>query len=94
MDGYGPMQAGNSSFFLRDASYLRMKSLQFGINLPEKIANKMHIKNARLFFSGDNLLTFTKFFDGQIDPERTGQGSSDALYPQAKIYTVGLRVMF
>ena len=94
MDGYGPMQAGNSSFFLRDASYLRMKSLQFGINLPEKIANKMHIKNARFFFSGDNLLTFTKFFDGQIDPERTGQGSSDALYPQAKIYTVGLRVMF
>lgn len=94
MDGYGPMQSGNSSFFLRDASYLRMKSLQFGVNLPERIISKVALKNARFFFSGDNLLTFTKFFDGQIDPERTGQGSSDALYPQARIYTFGLKATF
>lgn len=94
MDGYGPMQSGNSSFFLRDASYFRMKSIQLGLNIPQKITQRMLISNARIYFSGDNLLTFTKFFNGQIDPERTGQGSSDALYPQAKIYTAGIRVTF
>ena len=94
MDGYGPMQSSWNSFFLRDASYLRMKSLQIGANLPTAWAKKILIQNARIYFSGDNLLTFTKFFEGQIDPERTGQGSSDALYPQAKIYTIGLKLTF
>jgi hypothetical protein len=94
MDGYGPMQSSISSFFLRDASYLRMKSVQLGFTVPAKWAKKLYIQNARLYVSGDNLLTFTNFFKGQIDPERTGQGSSDALYPQAKIYTFGLKVTF
>jgi len=94
MDGYGPMQAGNSSFYLRDASYLRMKSLQIGANLPNDWAKKILIQNARIYFSGDNLLTFTKFFSGQIDPERTGQGSSDASYPQSKIFTFGVKLTF
>lgn len=94
MDGYGPMQSSISSFFLRDASYLRMKSIQLGFNVPSKWAKKLLIQNARLYVSGDNLVTFTNFFKGQIDPERTGQGSSDALYPQAKMFTFGLKVTF
>ncbi|MDR2914293.1 MAG: TonB-dependent receptor [Tannerella sp.] len=92
MDGYGPMASSYSSFFLRDASYLRMKSLQVGVSLPKSIAGRFLLQDARIYFSGDNLLTFTKFFDGQIDPERTTQGSSDALYPQAKIFTFGLKI--
>jgi TonB-linked SusC/RagA family outer membrane protein len=94
VDGYGPMQAGYSSFFLRDASYLRMKNIQIGYTLPKAYSSKVFIQNLRVYVSGDNLLTFTKFFDGQIDPERTGQGLGDALYPQAKIFTVGLNVTF
>lgn len=94
MDGYGPMQASYSSFFLRDASYLRMKSIQIGYTVPDVWARKLLLQNARIYFSGDNLLTFTNFFDGQIDPERTGQGATDAMYPQAKILTFGLKVTF
>ncbi len=94
IDGYGPMQAGISSFYLRDASYLRMKSIQLGFNVPNKWTRKAFIQDARLYFSGDNLLTFTNFFDGQIDPERTGNSSADAIYPQAKMFTFGLKVTF
>ena len=94
MDGYGPMQSSYSSFFLRDASYLRLKNLQIGYNVPQAWVKKMLLQSARLYVSGDNLLTFTNFFDGQIDPERTTQSSSDAIYPQAKMFTFGLKVTF
>lgn len=94
INGYVPMQENWSSFFLRDASYLRMKNIQLGYTVPARITQRAYIQDLRVYVSGDNLLTFTKFFKGQIDPERTTQGSSDAIYPQAKIFTVGLKVTF
>lgn len=94
MDGYGPMQSSYSSFFLRNASYLRLKNIQLGYDVPKTLTRKVLIQNMRLYISADNLLTFTKFFDGTIDPERTTQSSSDAMYPQAKIFTFGLNVTF
>ena len=94
MDGYGPMQSSYSSFFLRDASYLRLKNIQLGYNVPRTFTRKALIQNMRFYVSADNLLTFTKFFDGAIDPERTTQSSSDAMYPQSKIFTFGLNVTF
>jgi TonB-linked SusC/RagA family outer membrane protein len=94
MDGYGPMQSSYSSFFLRDASYLRLKNIQLGYNVPKTLTQKALIQNMRLYLSADNLLTFTKFFDGAVDPERTTQGSSDAMYPQSKIFTFGVSVTF
>ena len=79
-----------STWWLRDASYLRLKNVQLGYNLPNQLLNKVKIQGLRVFLSGDNLLTFTKFFDG-VDPERAAATGRGAIYPQAKIYSLGLK---
>ncbi|MBB5437873.1 TonB-linked SusC/RagA family outer membrane protein [Pedobacter sp. AK017] len=80
-----------SDWWLQDASYLRLKNLQLGYNFPSKLINKAKIQGLRLYVSGDNLLTFTNFFDGS-DPERAAASGRAAIYPQAKIYSFGLKV--
>lgn len=91
IDGYSAAVA-NSTFFLGNSSYMRLKNIQLGYTLPVYLAKKMQVQTFRVFVSGDNLLTFTKFFQG-LDPERTGSGNeSAAIYPQAKIFTVGLKI--
>lgn len=80
-----------SDWWLQDASYLRLKNLQLGYNFPAKLLGKAKIQGLRLYVSGDNLLTFTNFFDGS-DPERAAASGRAAIYPQAKIYSFGLKV--
>lgn len=87
-----PTIVSNSTFFLGNSSYLRLKNVQFGYTLPALWTNKIKIQNLRVFVSGDNLMTVTKFFQG-LDPERTGTGNeSAAIYPQAKIFTFGVKI--
>ena len=77
-----------STFWLRDGSYLRMKTLEVGYTLPKRIVNKIKFNNVRVFFIGTNLLTFAKF--DLWDPE---MGSSNGQsYPLAKTFTLGLSV--
>lgn len=78
----------NSSFWLRDGSYLRMKTLDIGYSLPKTLVNKAHLNNVRLFFIGTNLLTFSEF--GLWDPE---MGNSDGKeYPLSKTLSLGISV--
>lgn len=79
-----------SDFWIRDASYLRVKNIQVGYSLPKKISGKMNISSARIYFSGENLFTFTKFQKG-FDPE-TPNNAYDYYYPQVKIFSFGLIV--
>ncbi|MCE7070707.1 TonB-dependent receptor [Dyadobacter sp. CY327] len=79
----------SSSYFLQDASYLRLKNLTFGYTLPQTLVKKIGIDNLRVFFSGDNLLTATKY--PGLDPERGGSGSF-VQYPQNKILSFGLNI--
>ena len=81
----------NSTFYLQDASYLRLKNLTFGYTLPVKVTRQIGIDNVRVYFSGDNLLTATKY--PGLDPERANSGSF-VQYPQNKIYSFGLNVKF
>lgn len=77
-----------SSYWLRDGSYLRLKTFEVGYSLPKSIVNKLHFNNVRIFFIGNNLLTFSKF--KLWDPEL---GSSNGeQYPLAKSLTIGLSV--
>ena len=55
-----------STFWLRDGSYLRLKTLEFGYTLPKQIVNKIMFNNIRIFFRGSNILTFSKFIIGYI----------------------------
>ena len=93
VDNYAPI-TNASSFWLQDASYLRLKNLMIGYNLPSQFVNRIKMKNIRAYFSGDNLLTFTKFVG---DPERVVQDNTSgrfAIYPQANLYTFGINVTF
>lgn len=77
-----------STYWLRNASYLRLKTLEIGYSLPKSMVNKIHFNSMRLFFIGTNLLTFSSF--KLWDPEL---GSSNGeKYPLAKMFTLGLSV--
>lgn len=77
-----------STYWLRDGSYLRLKTLEVGYTLPKSIVNKARMNNLRVFFIGSNLLTFSSF--KMWDPE---MGSSNgAKYPLSRTLTLGLSV--
>jgi len=81
----------NSSWYLQDGSYLRLKNLTFGYTLPVNLTQRIGINQLRVYFSGDNLVTLTKY--PGLDPERGGSGSF-VNYPQNKIYSFGINVKF
>lgn len=87
---YAPMKS-RSTFNLKDASYLRLKNLVFGYNLPKSVLDKIGIEFARVYFSGENLFVITDYPD--YDPERSGDGWH-AMYPQAKTYSLGINLRF
>lgn len=87
----GSKNTRNNSYFLRNASYFRIKNLTLGYTLPRSVTDKIGINKLRVYFTGDNLITFTSF-DG-LDPERTANGRA-AQYPQNRSYTFGLNVEF
>lgn len=91
----GPITSSPSTFFLRDASFMRIKNIQVGYNVPPALTKKIGISEARFYFSGDNLFVFTKYTG--LDPERTpavGQNTSLLNYPQNRILSFGTRIKF
>lgn len=87
----GNKNTRSNSYFLQDASYFRLKNLTLGYTLPKSLTDKVKMSRVRIYFSGDNLFTITRF-EG-LDPEREGDGRA-AVYPQNKIYSFGLNVEF
>lgn len=81
-----------SSFWVKNGSYLRLKNLQLGYSVPQNLLNRIGIKKVRIFYSGQNILTFTSLYKW-IDPEAPSS-SSIYYYPQVKVNTVGLNVTF
>ena len=79
-----------TTFALQDMSYMRLKNVQIGYNLPKKLLAKIGTDNARLFLSGENIFTFTAWKG--IDPEKAG--SNVDLYPLLKSYSIGLNIGF
>ena len=92
-----------STRFLDDGSYTRLKNLQLGYSVPKPLLDRMHLVALRVYFSGTNLLTFTKY--PGMDPEMTtsdnarGEGDRAAgmdwgTYPSAKSYNLGVNLTF
>lgn len=79
-----------SSYWMRDCSYLRLKNLELGYNLPQSALDAMHLEQFRIFLQGTNLLTFSNF--KLWDPEM-GSSNGEA-YPLSKTITLGLQVNF
>ncbi|MCG9972865.1 SusC/RagA family TonB-linked outer membrane protein [Christiangramia crocea] len=79
-----------SSFWLRDASYVRLKNLELAYNIPVDSFNNNFIKGARIYVSGNNIYTWTDI-EG-YDPENgNGRGWG---YPQLRLWNVGLNINF
>jgi TonB-linked SusC/RagA family outer membrane protein len=81
-----------NTFYLHDASYFRLKNVQIGYNLPGNVLNRIMVSSARVYLSGENILTFTNF-PGQ-DPERDWGSTTMSAYPQIKSFSFGLSVKF
>jgi len=87
-----------SDFFLRSASYLRLKNVEVGYTLPKSVVNFLKIQSIRIYFSGQNLLTFSGLKD-LMDPEMSQAGDGDSnvrgwYVPQQKVFAFGLNVNF
>ena len=77
-----------STFWLRDGSYLRLKTLEVGYTLPKTVVNKLKFNKIRVFFIGTNLLTFAKF--KEWDPELGSSTGTE--YARSKVFSLGLSV--
>jgi TonB-linked SusC/RagA family outer membrane protein len=84
-----------NNLWRRDASYLRIKSLELGYTIPQIGLRKIKIDNLRIYVNGNNLFTFCDKLLKYFDPER-GEGPYGAEYdyPLTKSYNLGLNVTF
>lgn len=81
-----------STFWFVDARYIRLKTVDIGYQLPDKIL-PLKINNARLYVSGYNLFTFTNYDLYQQDPEVTSNTAGDA-YMNQRVINLGLQIGF
>jgi hypothetical protein len=86
--------------YLLNAAYLRLKNLQIGYTLPSHISEKIFLQRARIYVSGENLLTITGLPEN-FDPETTiasdpanGGYQTGRIYPLSKIFSVGVNLNF
>ena len=79
-----------NSVFIMDRSFLRLKSVELGYNLPKTILDPIGVSRVRLYVNGNNLLTFHKMPIETVDPEQPSVLS----YPITKMFNFGLNVTF
>jgi len=79
----------SSTWWMRNGSFLRLKSLEAGYSLPKKLIRPMKLDNVRFYFNGLNLFQWTAF--KLWDPEMGGNGLA---YPIQKVYNIGVNVNF
>jgi hypothetical protein len=80
-----------SDYWLFSTDFLRVKNLQLGYNLPAQIIGKAGIQRLRVFYTGENLLTFHKL-PLNIDPEGRSEGLSN--YPIPRTHAIGINLTF
>ncbi|MCW3106660.1 MAG: SusC/RagA family TonB-linked outer membrane protein, partial [Segetibacter sp.] len=79
----------NSTWWMRDGSFMRLKSLEVGYTIPQRLLKRMQISNFRIYFNGLNLITWSTF--KLWDPELGGNAFS---YPIQKVFNGGINVNF
>lgn len=87
----GSRNRSESTYTLYDASYLRLKNLQLGYNIPNSILRKISIDRIRIYVTAENLLTYSKW--PGVDPEKP-KGDNADIYPLVKTYSIGINVGF
>lgn len=84
--------AYSSTFWYRSGDYLRLKSLQIGYTIPQQWIKSTGVDNLRVYAEAQNLLTFSQLSKYNIDPEQPGV--SNGYYPQQKVISMGLKLVF
>lgn len=78
-----------STWFMRDGSFLRLKQLEVGYTIPGKWQKQLHLNQLRVYFSGTNLLLFSKFKLWDVEMAGNGLG-----YPIQKVFNFGVNLTF
>lgn len=84
-----------SDYYLQKGDYVRLKLVQLGYSLPKDVAKSIGASKVRLYVTGENLVTFTKYTG--YDPEIAGSdtfGIDRAYYPQSRTFLFGVNVQF
>lgn len=80
----------DNAFWLYNMSYIRLKNVQLGYNVPSKLLSRISMSNLRIYLSGENLFTLTKY--PGLDPEKAN--SARDLYPINRSFSLGVNVSF
>ena len=84
-----PNNSQQSTFWMVNGRYMRLKNAEIGYSLPKKVVNKLRIVGLRVYISGMNLLTFSDF--KLWDPDlQTGAAN----YPNNRVYNIGVSLIF
>ena len=86
----------SSDLLVYDGAYCRLKNLMISYTLPQALTRKVRVENFRVYVSGENLLTWTKYhgFDPEISSGGTSLGIDYGVYPQARVWSVGFNISF
>jgi TonB-linked SusC/RagA family outer membrane protein len=82
----------HSSFYVENASYLRVKNIELGYTLSPAAIKKIGLSSLRIYANVQNAFTFTKFKG--FDPEQTSDQTRAEAYPQVRVMTAGINVNF
>ena len=87
--------------YLQNVAYCRLKNVTVGYSLPRTWLKALHMERVRVYFSGENLFTFSPLHSNYIDPEHAGASTSwksghtnVTSYPMSKTYSFGIDVTF
>lgn len=91
----------NSTFWMADASYLRLKNVQLTYTVPKKVIRTLQLKGLMVYVNATNLFTISRYYDG-YDPETAYSGGAQGArtgsignnYPLVRTYTFGVEVKF
>ena len=82
--------------YLQNLAYCRLKNLTLGYTIPKRLTSKVGIKECRVYFSGENLATWSALKNDFLDPEQAAANSDKKsnVYPWCRTYSVGLNLTF
>ena len=93
-DGNGQYASNNSTRFLYDGDYIRLKDLVLGYNLPQSIVSKIKFTGISIYVRGTNILTWVKDDRLKYDPEVRADGFTNLTNPPVKSFSFGLNLNF
>lgn len=82
-----------STFWIRDASYLRLKNVEIGYTIPEKALKKVGLSSIRFYLNGSNLYTWDNMLPS-VDPETAEQPVNSTPYPLTRVFNFGVNLRF